>query len=320
MVTRGSQMCDGILGCDTISVTIAGIVPINTIAITITITIIITIITIVITIVIVITTIIIMILRMACRIAAGVGIIFHEGYFEPAQLRQCHGGRVQVCDEKGIRIPPRRCAESEQQARWQAAASMPRYRKFKTTKVTPAADAALEAESARTNVPWRTRPWSGTDSACYSEEVAAGRGNFSSWPRNRRCRQYSGLLQRLEPPRRWIWTTVCCSSGRRVHCYKVPPGFTILKLKGLIMRHNHFNLSGLFDLIGSEPASITSSKTIRECRKPAFVISEWLFDPEELVEITSDEDEDVSSLSSGFYTDLSDEDLSRLLVNLPRNT
>ena len=31
--------------------------------------------------------------------------------------------------------------------------------------------------------------------------------------------------------------------------------------EGLIMRHNHFNLSGLFDLIGNEPASITRDLT-----------------------------------------------------------
>ena len=100
--------------------------------------------------------------------------------------------------------------------------------------------------------------------------------------------------------RRWIWVTISCTRGR-VQCYKagglnsqstppdasthlpqVPPGFTILKLKarnarmlrlprnalltsalceGLIMRHNHFNLSGLFDLIGNEPASITRDLT-----------------------------------------------------------
>ena len=64
------------------------------------------------------------------------------------------------------------------------------------------------------------------------------------------------------------------------------------------MRHNHFSLNGFFGLIGKEPASVArdltafswqetcnpaehtsqnpGSKTIREFRKPVFVINEWL--------------------------------------------
>ena len=111
--------------------------------------------------------------------------------------------------------------------------------------------------------------------------------------------------------RRWIWVTISCTSGRvqsckagglnsqsaprdaSTHLPQVPPGSRILKLKarnarmlrlpknavlsllsarGLIMRHNHFNLSGLFDLIGNEPASITrhltASNWLETC-KPA---------------------------------------------------
>ena len=101
--------------------------------------------------------------------------------------------------------------------------------------------------------------------------------------------------------RRWIWTTVCCSSGRRVHCYKagglnsqstphdasthvpqVPPGYTILKLKarnarmlrlprnavlslcslrGAADAAQPFQPEWFFGLIGKEPASVARDLT-----------------------------------------------------------
>ena len=139
--------------------------------------------------------------------------------------------------------------------------------------------------------------------------------------------------------RRWIWTTVCCSSGRRVHCYKagglnsqstphdasthvpqVPPGYTILKLKARNARMLRLPRNAVLSLCslrgaadaaqpfqpewffwadrqgasvgGKRPDCIQlarnmqsrrtntsqnpGSKTIREFRKPVFVINEWM--------------------------------------------